>query len=96
MQDDGQGILARLEEQHSFPGPFMFKAIGPNSAAFVAAVTQAAVVVLGVREVPKVTTRDSGGGKHTAVTLVARVQTAQQVLDIWALMAKVDGVKMVM
>ncbi len=96
MPEHSQSILERLEEQHSFPGSFMFKAIGPNNAPFVAAVTQAVVVVLGVHTVPDVRTKESSGGRHIAVTLVAQVQRSQQVVDIWALMAKVDGVKMVM
>ena len=96
MPERAPTILERLEQQHRFPGPFMFKAIGPNHAAFVAEITQAAVAVLGAGCVPDVSTRPSAAGKHTAVTLTARVQRAQQVLDIFALMAKADGVKMVM
>lgn len=96
MQERTPSILERLEEQHRFPGPFMFKAIGPNTAAFVAQIAQAAATVLGADNVPELTTRESGGGKHTAVTLTAEVKRAEQVLEIFALMAKADGVKMVM
>lgn len=96
MAQDSTEILARLTEQHRFPGPFLFKAIGPNRAEFVAAILGTACAVLGPNPAPEVSTRDSAAGRHTAVTLTAQVERPEQVLEIWALMAKVDGVKMVM
>lgn len=95
MPEHSPTTLERLEQQHSFPGPFMFKAIGPNTAAFVAEATQAVVLGTGGKAVPQVTTRDSGGGKYTAVTIRAQLACAQQALDVWALLARVEGVKLV-
>lgn len=95
MPEHSPTTLERLEQQHSFPGPFMFKAIGPNTAEFVAHVTQAVMLGTGGRARPNVSTRDSGGGRYTAVTIRAQLARAQEALDVWALLAQVDGVKLV-
>jgi putative lipoic acid-binding regulatory protein len=88
--------LATLKAQHSFPGPFMFKAIGAHADAFASAVIAAVHDIIGHHVTPHVTTRVSSGGRHMAVTLVVHVTSAQQVLDVYTRLGKVAGMKMVM
>ena len=96
MTNDHDSSIKTLEQTHSFPGPFMFKVIGENSPAFIAQVAQAAVTVLGPRAAPAVTTRESSGGRHLAVTMVVTVPDAESVLTIYAALAGLVGVTMVM
>ena len=90
---DRDSSLAALREVHSFPGPFIFKVIGENSPDFVARVVQAVVVVLGPRAVPEVRLRQSTGGRHQAITLTVRVPSAESVLDIYACLQGLPGVR---
>jgi putative lipoic acid-binding regulatory protein len=96
MTQDREASLNALNEAHVFPGPFMFKVIGENSPVFVAQVVQAAVGVLGPQERPEVTIRESSGGRHQAVTMVVTVPDAERVLEIWAILGGLPGVKMVL
>jgi len=43
-----EASLRALNDCHNFPGPYTFKVIGENTAAFLARVVQAAVIVLGL------------------------------------------------
>ena len=88
---DTEQALAMLRAAHTFPGPYTFKAIGTNDSAFVAAVLQAAVAVLGPAARPEVTTRQSAHGRHQAVHVVAQVQSAEQVVAIYAALRGTKG-----
>lgn len=96
MSQDPEETLALLRDNHTFPGPYTFKAIGTNDAAFVAAVAQTAVVVLGAAAQPDVSARQSKQGKHQAVSMKLHIERAEQVLAVYALLAKVPGVHMVL
>ena len=96
MSSDREASLDALNQTHVFPGSFMFKVIGENSPEFVASVVQVVIGVLGPQEMPNVTTRESSGGKHQAVTMVVTVPSAEAVLEIYALLGGLEGVKMVL
>jgi putative lipoic acid-binding regulatory protein len=87
--------LRVLNEGHTFPGPYMFKVIGENSPEFAAHVIQAATVICGLQAAPEVSVRESAGGKHQAVTISIAVESAEQVLEIYAAFRAVGGVRMV-
>ena len=96
VMSDRQTSLDALNQAHAFPVPFMFKVIGENSPAFIAQVVQAAVNVLGPRVTPEVTTRESSGGRHQAVSMVVEVPSAEQVLAVYDVLRGLAGVKMLL
>jgi putative lipoic acid-binding regulatory protein len=91
--DDRANALERLKQAHSFPGPYRLKAIGENSAAFVARVMQAVILVLGPKSLPHVETRQSAQGKHQSVNLTVQVAEAEQVLKLYDALRGVVGVR---
>jgi uncharacterized protein len=93
MDAQREASLRALNDCHQFPCPFTFKVIGENSADFVARVMQAAVVVLGPTTYPNIRTRESAKGKHQAVTMVVEVGSAERVLDVYAALQGVSGVR---
>lgn len=96
MDQDRETSLDRLNQTHEFPGRFMFKIIGENSPELVAGVVQAAVTVLGPKVMPTVTTRESAHGRHQAITMVVDVQSAEGVLDVYAALRTVSGVRLLL
>jgi len=93
---DEQTMIDRLNAMHTFPGTYIFKVIGENEPTFVSRVVQAAVNAIGSKGEVDVETRESGKGKHIAVTLSAEVQSPQMVLDIYELLRAVEGVRFMM
>lgn len=85
--------LEMLKNAHTFPGPYIIKAIGENSPDFVAHVVQAVIVVLGPTSTPEVQTRQSAQGKHQAVTMTLQVESAEQVLQLYEAVKKVKGLR---
>ena len=72
-----------LENNHTFPGPYTFKAIGRVDNGFVARVVAAVRDELGADVDPPFRVREAVGGRHVAVTLEPIVQTAHQVLAVY-------------
>lgn len=85
--------LDMLEAHHSFPGIYVFKAIGKADPGFVARVVAAVRDGLAAEVDPPYTVRSSSGGKHIAVTLEASVRTAQEVLDVYSRVQHVAGLE---
>lgn len=85
--------LQLLEEHHQFPGPYMFKVIGYQGGGFYQAVRQVAEAVLGpLSEGRQVRSRPSSGDKYLAVTLDVEVESASQVLEVYAELKRLEGV----
>jgi hypothetical protein len=82
-----------LEEHHQFPGEYMFKIIGFAGEGFGSEVSAAAARVLGQESV-EASFRPSRRGRYLAVTLETRVESAQQVLEVYAELRRVEGVVM--
>jgi len=91
-----EATLQALNELHEFPGEFMFKVIGENTPELIASVVQAAVTVLGPGTTPTVTTRESAHGRHQAITMMVRVPSAEGVLDVYAALKGLKGVKLLL
>lgn len=91
--DDRPASLKMLREVHTFPGPYVVKAIGENTPEFVARVMQAVVVVLGRTSVPEVRTRHSAKGTHQSVNLTVQVADAEQVLQIYEALKGLAGLR---
>ena len=85
-----------LEKAHTFPGAFMFKAIGKADDDFVARVVAAVREELAGDVDPPYTLRETSGGKHVAVTLEPYVQTPAQVLAVYRRIQGVAGLVMLL
>jgi len=88
--------IEALEHAHEFPGPFTYKVFGPNDDAFVDRTRQAAISIVGEDASLDLSHRASSHGRHTCVTLEVQVASAQEVLDVYAALREVDGVRMML
>lgn len=93
---DNRPSLELLEATHQFPGTYRIKAIGSAGGDFVERVVAAASGELAGPEVLTYSVRQSGGGRHAAVTLDMMVQTAEQVRAIYAAIGAVEGLIMLL
>lgn len=89
-------LLDRLNEVHSFPGPYIFKVIGANSEDFPERVSEVTREVLEGDVEPNVSTRESSGGKHVSVTISVKVEEAEGVLDVYAALKELDEVRFIL
>ncbi len=85
-----------LDATHPFPCPFVFKAIGRNDEAFVAALVAIVRSELQHDVDPPFEVRPSSKGNHTAVTLTPHVENSLQVLAIYERFRAVDGLVMLL
>jgi putative lipoic acid-binding regulatory protein len=85
-----------LEETHDFPCEFMFKVIGRAEESFVERVVEAIRVCQQSSEAPSYRLRETPNRRHVSVTLEPQVQSAQEVLLIYACIREIHGVVMVM
>lgn len=83
-----------LEKAHTFPGPYIFKVIGKAERGFLARTVAAVRVALAHDLDPPYRIRESSGGRHIAITLEPRVETAQQVLDVYRRLSGTSGLVM--
>lgn len=83
-----------LEQNHEFPGPYMFKVIGECTERFIARVIAEVRDELQATADPPFRVRESVGGRHVAVTLEPTVNSAQQVLAIYSRIGQLDGLVM--
>jgi hypothetical protein len=89
-------LLDRLNEVHSFPGPYTFKVIGTNSDEFLESVVRVVNETLGDGTEPDVSTRESSGGKHLSVTVSVEVSDAESVLEVYAGFRELDAARFVL
>jgi putative lipoic acid-binding regulatory protein len=80
-----------LENNHTFPGPYMFKAIGRVESGFVERVVAAVRDELDESVDPPFRVREAVGGRHVSVTLEPTVQTAHQVLAVYRRIRQTAG-----
>ena len=80
-----------LESTHEFPGPYMFKVIGRVDNGFVARVVAAVREELAEAVDPPFSVREAVGGRHVAVTLQPRLQSAHQVLAVYRRVRSLAG-----
>lgn len=83
-----------LEKTHTFPGPYVFKAIGKADQGFLARVVAVVREELALEADPAFRVREAVGGRHLSVTLEPVVQSAQQVLAIYRRLGLLEGVVM--
>jgi putative lipoic acid-binding regulatory protein len=85
-----------LESCHPFPGTFQIKAIGEAEDGF-----EGRVIAIVREELPAPSDLDHSvrmakGGRHIALTLDVTVQSAKQVLAIYARLRDVRGLKLLL
>ncbi len=85
-----------LEKTHRFPGTYTFKVIGKVENGFAARVVAAVRDELDHEADPPFRLREAVGGRHVSVTVEPRVQTAQQVLDIYRRIQRMAGLVMLL
>lgn len=86
--------LEMLETTHQFPGAYTFKVIGSETEGFVGRVVGVVREELGFSYDPPFTIRQTPAGRHVAVTLEPKVESAQQVLAVYSRLSQVRGVVM--
>lgn len=90
---DREAALALLREQHRFPGPYVFRIVVLPTA--VGPVVSAVGAALGAgSEVASVDERQSRTGRYTALHLHTELSSAEEVLDVYEVVARLDGVLM--
>ena len=85
-----------LDATHTFPGRFMFKAIGQSDEDFVSRVVAVVRITLQQDFDPPYEVRTTNGRRHVAVTIEPWVESAQQVIDIYAGMRQLKGLVMLL
>ena len=83
MEWDELTFREKLESQHEFPGKYLFKFIVPQGAQDQ---------LLDLLPEGKVSFRESSGNKYISVTLDAKIETSQEVLDVYKRAKQVEGV----
>lgn len=85
-----------LESNHPFPGTFQIKAIGQAANDFEGRILAAVHEQLPAASDLDHTVRATPGGRHVALTLDVTVQSAEQVLALYARLREVDGLKLLL
>lgn len=92
LADDRRGrVIALLEAQHSFPGPFQFRIVTrPDGRAVVLAALLAAVG--GSERLIDVNERASCAGTYVSLRVLVTLDHAEHVLDIYEVLKQVEQV----
>lgn len=85
-----------LDNTHTFPGSFVFKAIGRNDNVFVAEVVAIVRSELSLDIDPPFRLQPSSHGNHVSITLTPEVESSAQVLAIYARIRTLDGLIMLL
>lgn len=101
---DSPNIPSReaLEATHAFPGTYLFKAVGPNEAAFREAVEKAIVDSPAESTTPsltaahRVSVRASASGNHLSVSVEALFPDALAVQAAYRRLAAVPGILLIL
>lgn len=89
---DREAALHLLREQHSFPGPFEFRVVvRPDARERVVDAVRAAI---GLGRVLETSERPSKNERYFSVRVLAEVDSAEAVLDVFAVLSELDGVLM--
>ncbi len=85
-----------LDETHSFPGRFMFKAIGLANDDFVSRVVATVRVALKQDFDAPYEMRETSGGRHVSVTIEPWVESSGQVIEVYTAIRNLEGLVMLM
>lgn len=82
MSWDIESFRQKVEDQHTFPGYYTFKFIVPREKRDN---------VLAFLPEGEISFRESANGKYVSVTAKIKLQTSQQVLDVYIVANNIDG-----
>lgn len=85
-----------LEETHSFPGRFTFKAIGHSQDDFALRVIAVVRTTLQQDFDAPYALKETAAGRHVSVTIEPWVESAQQVIDVFNAIRHIEGLVMLM
>ena len=85
-----------LDETHSFPCRFMFKAIGRTHDDFASRVVAVVRLTLEQDFDAPYEVRETSAGRHIAVTIEPWVESSQQVIEIYNAIRALEGLVMLM
>lgn len=85
-----------LESVHTFPGQFVFKAVGRAEGDFVTRVVECVRKALDLDFDPPFESRETPAGRHVAVTVTPWVESSEDVLIIYDRIRELSGIVMVM
>ena len=80
-----------LETAHTFPGPYLFKAIGRTDSDFVVQVVTAVREELEESTDPPYRLQHTASGRHVSVSLEPIVESVYQVLAIYRRLSRTEG-----
>lgn len=93
---DQPAALELLRATHEFPCRFLFKAIGRTDDNFVGQVVAVVRAELAHEFDSPYSLKHTSGGRHVSVTIEPWVETAEQVLSVYARIRTVPGLVMLM
>lgn len=73
----------KLDQEHTFPGTYIFKFIAPSEKIHE---------VEALLPAGKSSFRKSSGNTYTSITLHAEVENSQEVIDVYLLVKGIEGV----
>jgi len=85
-----------LDEMHSFPGRFVFKAIGRANDDFVTRVVAVVRATLEQDFDAPYEIRETSGGRHVAVTIEPWVESSEMVIRVFSAIRELDGLVMLL
>ncbi len=85
-----------LDQTHSFPCRFIFKAIGQANDEFASRVVATVRVALEQDFDAPFELRETSGGRHVAITIEPWVESSQQVIEIYTAIRELEGLVMLM
>lgn len=85
-----------LEATHQFPCRYTFKVIGEEADDFAARAVHAVREVLELAGDLESTTRRTANGQHVAVTIELQVDNSEQVLQVYARLQRLAGLKLLL
>jgi putative lipoic acid-binding regulatory protein len=91
LTQEYENLKLLLEEAHSFPGPYTFKIIGPNTPAWQETVEK---TICSLLEDVRVDRKISAAGAYLSLSLKATLPSSSAVLEAYAALSKLDNVKM--
>ena len=95
-EDQRVQALDLLNASHDFPVGVMVKIILHNETAYIDAAVQVIRDQLELSFDPPYRSRETKGGRHVSITLEPTFDSAEQLLDLYAVLAKADGVVMLL
>ncbi|WLD10636.1 YbeD family protein [Planctellipticum variicoloris] len=93
---DQPAALELLLATHEFPCRFLFKAIGRTDGSFAEQVVAVVRAELDHDFDSPFSLKHTAGGRHVSVTIEPWIETAEQVLAVYACIRTVPGLVMLM